>query len=1426
MICPLPSLTGPSGLDAPTFCRRASEEHVPEHSVFKEPDFVNVWHAGLLAHCLHYDVIFHDGHTVTWRDPRINNGIDDGPALHTRNQACSSYCNPGAPRSSPEIHATTSCRQQNSHRLPLFCTFEDSWIVSYNRLARRANRVLCKVPNFEGILMPCTATREISRDTRDKPVARPEIPSKSHKNGANTSMGCSPTWTSKFLYSQHRKPPIHRMVLHPCDTTSTQLQAGPFCLALPDSTGRPANALEDSPAVSVYLPIPSADLETWLQDSGSTTYVFFDVQDHYRRRQLLPGWGLRDIIEDAVTNSRAQPVHAARILKVPLSGLPVIQVVLDSANLPPYWITTPVDIRALDEAICTIGVPDEASAYEVALSVDRFCRLRAPLATNVARGRVSFCPPGTILTDPFRPHILDNQQTIIGLPRGERHASESSLDSGSTASSTSEHSDFHCIEAPEVQVSEGFTVAFHAVGHPPWVHTFASTATPSHVAAHASQHMACQTSQRSWRTQFLWRQPVVSGVDLHCLLTPTENAPARGGVFLADFRRIFGPGLRGLAALPAEPHTPQTTLIMRDAAVRCLHDWALAHPPLEFVVTTARRGALLVPESEDACAVVETFDIAIQLPGFRQILLTQHPPVGAVEGTSHTVIPCPDRPSTTTTTTAMQGDELPYFVWPLPPSNPLLVRLGVASAGVFTVEFQGNPPAEEIMSRVWAAAAQEHSFTEPLDVHLAPCQPPAWVSHREVLIIASPAQDQQDEVSVWLDLRPQGTLTFRRVKRHLQPEALLGELKGFKGLYRNGQLWSTPGQLKDGDYIAGSVVPQAPDVRPNDYFIQRVARLSALLIPLTTSPQLLFETTTCYELDQSMALRAWSELLQTRSDALGLEHNPVDTFLIIGPRVEIQGALKGDALNIKSVGEWAQRWLFPIVGRFILHDTEGLVQGRRLFIHTSPDMNSFEQYIRIHVTGNAVQAFTVPHSTSPSELVKIAPIADAESRPVPGRSWFGSVFPSTNLHRALDIHSGSATLPSSDATTPAGATSMLATLSNWRRQRFLLRVADIGEGDPGTAIALEALERTAEEDTRATTTTTTAARAHQRARDVVHVPGRPLLFLITGSAIAGQELQEITCESMAASLAELLSQHKIRGQGPTDGCLKMALSHPGRTTQYREILMLWHPLDFDVHILVDCRGIGGGIGHRAVDSDVDPLTLVPHELQPLARFIYINGVPLPIFRSPLQDGDYVTFETQAPSMPAIPRSALFRNWPMLSLLGVDLLLDDMARIPDQALAMVRAITERLRDAFDVRMNYLGFHLEVRQQALLYSRYRGEIMVLAPNRLPVQRREVEDIVPLIPEWNGASHVVDSGVMSLDASVFLVQDTYESRETWHLIPLPFFAQLYLLWPVDAMTLRRVNELPAPAGQQVNTRSWVRPPFSQPGKRGHQPGADWVR
>ena len=318
-----------------------------------------------------------------------------------------------------------------------------------------------------------------------------------------------------------------------------------------------------------------------------------------------------------------------------------------------------------------------------------------------------------------------------------------------------------------------------------------------------------------------------------------------------------------------------------------------------------------------------------------------------------------------------------------------------------------------------------------------------------------------------------------------------------------------------------------------------------------------------------------------------------------------------------------------------------------------------------------------------------------------------------------------------------------------------------------------------------TTTTTTGMFAP---------PARLMISVVTGPAIACRQVEADDISTLADHISELLAAHIAHGQGPAQGVLRLAQALPCHSDRFSEALLIWHPLNMEVQILVDSRAVGGGLRHVEVDSDQDPDELVETAFRRRGCRIYINGIPRELCQRLLHDGDLITVASGSLPIPAFPRSAFFRRWPLLGLLALDIATPDLGRTIGREQGMVPTLQHAVLDALENHAIRLGYWLSPASQALVLNRCRGEILVHVCSRLPASRNQVCEALQLIDLWRDIRSVLDTGVMSLEASVFLACDHYEMRSCWHLVPVPYLPPSYLLWQAAEDTVSQTAQLPA--------------------------------
>ena len=356
---------------------------------------------------------------------------------------------------------------------------------------------------------------------------------------------------------------------------------------------------------------------------------------------------------------------------------------------------------------------------------------------------------------------------------------------------------------------------------------------------------------------------------------------------------------------------------------------------------------------------------------------------------------------------------------------------------------------------------------------------------------------------------------------------------------------------------------------------------------------------------------------------------------------------------------------------------------------------------------------------------------------------------------------------------------------------------------PSTASGRESLSQIdADSGTTQTTTQAILPSTSVTTTAVLSPPNRLFVSIVSGGTIACQELRQVNLVSLSRVIAELLYTHCERNSGRRHGVLRLVQALPRHSDTYAELLLIWHPLDFDIHVVIDCRALGGGLSHEATDPDADPAQLIRPEYRLEDIRIFINGIPHALFHGPLQDGDLIAVFRAVPNVPAVPRSAFFRKWPALGLLGLDIETPNLQHVPATPHALFAAFCQCTRDALDNHAIRLGHWIVPGRQAIVHNRNLGDILLYVQGRLPVGREQVVEALRLITTWQDIHEVTDTRHMSLDASVFVARDPFERRSVFHLIPVPYMPQMQLLWPTAPGLLASAHLLPAQPHLQVES------------------------
>ena len=1152
-------------------------------------------------------------------------------------------------------------------------------------------------------------------------------------------------------------------------------------------------------------------------------YAFFDTTDHLRLRSMQPTWDFQQILQDAVRASNDGPIISVTVLRPKFEGLPSIQLILRAAHVTPGWAPVPVDLRQLGRGFCTYSIPMDASAYEAALRLVQVCpgppRRFAP---DVARGRLSLDSLSKAQGDPFAPGILHPTHALaarVHVMRAESSESGTSIAGASSDTDNSTTARFGVV--PHEEHHDELTVAFHTPGRPPWISCFARVCTHAHLVEAAANHFAGGSDVLRWRSHFLPLQPHLAGVDLHCVILPAEGADACHEAILADFRGIFGPSPRALVAIPFDRRLPQVEQRILGRVRQFLIDSALVDPPQDFILSLANKGGVLALAQPAVHAVQDTINVALHFPGLRQTLMAADATRAISVSTTSTTTTTPDE-HIPASSAAGSGDS--FHSHPAP-RNPLVCRLGIPEFGTVTVEFLGNPDLGQILAALWQAAARKKAKLEGFLLSVNACQPEQRVAFREILFTLVPEQATRG-AWIWVDRRPIASLLFVVVPSSSTAEALPLADSRIKGWYLNGVRWDGFRAVSSGSLAAPGFTHEAPDVRPVGYFLDRLPGIAACMTPMQPPDDSRLEpfATTAAE---------WQQHIIRRLIDMG-HAQPNQQAIVVGEGFFTVVPVTGPG-SLPVIANWLQRWARNCPPRARLFQTNGVLNGRHVFILGPVDLDAQKEYLRLSTTNMMPVLFRVPHYAHPDELRRMAPIEDARNRPVPGRPWYACYFPSADFSEHVDLPLEDFLPTDLPPEQPGTSVPFAEDLSPEQARRWQ-RPMPVGQPRPrpaaqdlvgrlDSACAVQDTQMAASSSMTVPVTTVSRFAGRPRpspARPVFYqetnaeapwpsttssttnmfaLPGQPMLFLVSGNALAGIQPEGMDAPSLIHALSSLMLEHAMRGSAPAQGAFRLAQAQPGRTGPIAEILAIWYPLDFHLHVLVDRRPLGGGLRHVSIDSDHLPEAFLEEAEIAAGARAYVNGVPARAMAGTLQDGDYVLLTTASHSVPALPRAALFRTWPHTDLLAVDFATTDLFPLPEDMGHAFEQIHDGVARACEARFVLIGRAYAHSQTALVHSRIRGEIQLHINCRIPASAAQVEEALALLPEWQDARTVHDTGMMSGDAPIFMAQDIFESRERWHLIPVPYFLRLFLLWPVNEQLVQLADSLPAPPHLQVN-------------------------
>ena len=921
-------------------------------------------------------------------------------------------------------------------------------------------------------------------------------------------------------------------------------------------------------------------------------------------------------------------------------------------------------------------------------------------------------------------------------------------------------------------------VVFHAEGMRPWRHSFARTATSPDLARHAAIRMQGATGLAAWRIAFLPRQPAVRDVHLHVMVLPVgdlgDTLP-----FLLDSRRVFGGKLCNIQLLRTRPGRHNDPHGFANAAEQALLHAGLAEVSFAFHVSAHRPAAVVVPawEGLPACVLEDSVHIILQFPGLRQAILrdaqsASRPHAGTGPSTTATTT------TTTTTTTFMLPDEPFRFIPPSP--RRTIARLGIPT-GTATGTFVEVTLAESVelpalLHRLTQRAAQQQCLPPGHSIAVSPCQPEARASYREILFHLVPPQVDKEHCYVWVDLRPSAELSYLRSATLAEPNSVSIRRLNVRSLYLNAHRWDEPRALRHGDLVSIAIAPQAPDIRPPDQIAQSRPGMQALAVPMPVPSNLNLDPADAEELDINSAFM-WDEAISARLRAFGFS-NACCLFTVVGPGFAFTASVGRLRPTLMQVTDWLETWLGGNFPSLRVYDAGVQHNGRWVFVATPGFMDP--QYVLVTADTPALAAYLLPHGTTSATVACLVPSPQLQrSTPVPGSAYHADFWPPCAFAESefLLLRENRATAIEDTATSATG---------RWRRHRYAVSSASASSTHQPENPTAAVPTTTTTTEACTTRTTTVAVAPHGRIAITVMAEG-----IMVSRYPAGPDIAH-----MAEAIMECMIEHIHRERAPHNGVLRLAQTMPHHpSAPWNEALIVWSPLDFNVHVVLDLRAIGGGVRQIMTEPDQDPERLIAVYTRQAGAFLWVNGIPRRLYTGCLHDADVITAAWNDGLTFSLPRSVLFRAWPLLALLAVDIHIPAAYDPPREYVFMMPNLRRQISDALESRAVRLGFWLNPRRMAIIYNRERGEIALFVQSRLPAALDQVREALTLIDTWTDADEVTDTREMAFNTSLFIARDNFERRSRFQLIPIPNFPQAHLLWQVDNRNFAEAASLPAP-------------------------------
>ena len=353
----------------------------------------------------------------------------------------------------------------------------------------------------------------------------------------------------------------------------------------------------------------------------------------------------------------------------------------------------------------------------------------------------------------------------------------------------------------------------------------------------------------------------------------------------------------------------------------------------------------------------------------------------------------------------------------------------------------------------------------------------------------------------------------------------------------------------------------------------------------------------------------WDEAISARLRAFGFSP-ACCLFTVVGPGFAFTASVGRFRPTLLQVTDWLETWLGGNFPSLRVYDAGVQHNGRWVFVATPGFMDPQREYVLVTADTPALAAYLLPHGTTSATVSCLIPSPQLQrSTPVPGSAYHADFWPSCAFAESefLLLRENRATAIEDAAPSTTG---------RWRRHRYATSSASASSiahqpEDPATAAP--------------TTTTTTEACTTRTTTVAIAPPGRIAITVMAEGIMVSRYPAGRDIAHMAEAIMECMIEHIHRERAPHNGVLRMAQTMPHHpSAPWNEALIVWSPLDFNVHVVLDLRAIGGGVRQVMTAPEQDPEHLIAVYTRQAGVFLWVNGIPRRLYTGCLHDADVIT----------------------------------------------------------------------------------------------------------------------------------------------------------------------------------------------------------